>query len=344
MRKFFFIGILLFLNGVLHAQNNTSTEELEKETSTEELKNEFLEKKEEYKHTSTKGYTDLERNQLNEIEGSIEAYDVNSFEYNLVHYMNGNYDVSRADFLFKAYSLRPDDAQVQKEMFGYYLLTGDKTNQIKFAKIIEPLYSSVEYKYFEHLLEDKEKVAILVSGQDDSYPMYVLQLLKNKGEKALVINLDFMQSEKYRTTICEALEIENMEFIGNENKFLTNMVYNKAYPAFISTTVHQNYCAHLADQLYLSGLYYSVNGSEQMENLKAFWLSFQERGLEKIKFNSSSEKLLYRNYIPPLLTLYKLKKLEGNTDKVLRQVILVMANNLGIKENVETILSGYDAE
>ena len=183
-----------------------------------------------------------------------------------------------------------------------------------------------------------------MSGQDDSFPLYVLQLLKDKGEKVLVINLDFMQSEKYRETICAALQIENMEFIGNENKFLSNMVYNDAYPAYISTTVHQNYCSHLANELYLSGLYYSANDSEQMENLKAFWISFQERGLEKIKFKTSAEKKLYRNYIPPLLTLYKLKKLEGNTDKVLRQVIIGMAGNLGIKDNVETILNGYDAE
>ena len=344
MKRFFFIGLLLCLNGFIYGQNNTSTEESEPSPSSEELKNEFIEKKEEYKHTSTKGYSDNERLELDQIDGELGAQDVNGFEYNLVHYMNGNYDVSRADHLFKAYSLRPDDAQVQKEMFGYYLLTGDKTNQVKFAKIIEPLYSSVEYKYFEHLLEDKEKVAVIVSGQDDSFPLYILQLLKNKGEKVLVINLDFMQSEKYRETICSALQIENMEFLGNEKKFLSNMVYNQAYPAYISTTVHQNYCAHLADQLYLSGLYYSADGTKQMENLKAFWVSFQDRGLEKIKFGTHEEKLLYRNYIPPLLTLYKLKKLEGSTDKVLRQVILAMSTNLGIKDNVETILNGYDAE
>ena len=68
-----------------------------------------------------------------------------------------------------------------------------------------------------------------------------------------MINLDFMQSEKYRETICAALQIENMEFIGNENKFLRNMIYNDAYPAYISTTVHQNYCSQLANELYLSG-------------------------------------------------------------------------------------------
>ena len=181
MKRFFFIALLLSLNGFIYAQSKTTTEETESSPNSEELKNEYIEKKSEFKHTSTKGYTDAERKELDGISNELEAQDVNSFEYNLVHYMNGNYDVNRADFLFKAYSLRPDDTQVQKEMFGYYLLTGDRTNQIKFAKIIEPLYSSVEYKYFEHLLENKEKVAVIVSGQDDSFPLYVLQLLKDKG-------------------------------------------------------------------------------------------------------------------------------------------------------------------
>ena len=332
------IMFLLICFGYANAQNN------ERVPSKEEKKKVFLGKKEQFKNTSTKAYNSEEQTELDNLDADLRSVDSESYEYNLVHYVNGNYDLTREENLLKAYALRPDEKEVQLEMFGYYLLKGDKANQEKFAGIIQYYYSDLQYSFYSQLLNNKQKVAIITSGQDDSYPLYVLQLLQKEGKEVMVINLDFLQNENYKNNICKILEVENEPFLGNEKAFIKMLVYNQKYPAYISTTVHQNYCSHIANQLYLSGLFYANNASSQYESLVNFWKEVKEQNLTGTTFKTNTEKNLYKNYLPPLLTLYKLKKGRGTRDQELRDGTLALALKLGIKKEVETILNQYDAE
>lgn len=345
MQKIVFILLLSFTSVFIFAQNeNMAPESNTVEETKAQKKTAFQNKREEFKSNSRKNTTPSQQDELDEIDADLKSLDSESYEYNLVHYINGNYDLARSENLFKAYALRPEEKEVQLEMFGYYLLKGDKTNQTKFASILKSNYSTLTLDYYSTLINQDKNVVILTSGQEDSYPAYILQLLENKGKNVFVVNLDFLQNDVYRKEICQIVSINPIKFVGNEKNFVSALVNNPKRPTYVSTTVHQNYCGHLSSQLYLQGLYYSKDASDQYQNLQSFWENCKKTDLSHLKFKNKSDKQLYSNYLPPLLLLYKLNKKNGVNDTVLKETIRALGTNLGKEKAVIAILNQYDTE
>ena len=79
----------------------------------------------------------------------------------------------------------------------------------------------------------------------------------------------------------------------------------------------------------------------QFKELEKFWENLQSK--DKFKFNlSTNEKGLYSNYLPPLLTLYKMKIINGELDKSLKIAIEYIANVLGKNKEVQSIIKQYE--
>jgi hypothetical protein len=63
---------------------------------------------------------------------------------------------------------------------------------------------------------------------------------------------------------------------------------------------------------------------------------------ESLTLSGSSGNALYGNYLPPLLTLYRLKILNSEKDLILRNGIVALAQKIGEVEAVNGILSDYE--
>lgn len=306
-----------------------------------DLKESYLEKRATYESSSSKIIATENQKELDRLVSVLEENAPNSYEYHLVKYINGNYDLSFKEHLFKAYELKPDTREVKREMFGYYALIGDNAKQKEFAKRIESTYSKNTLNYYKLLTSNSKMKTLFLSGEEDAYPLMVLQSLGKVRSNIHLINLDFLVNEKYRISTQKKIGMSNARFLGRESTFMNSALSALLDKAFISTTISQSYISAQAENCYLTGLHYQYRCSNQVVELTKFWKD-GEQNLSALTLNSSSEKRLYSNFLPPLLTLYKIKVESGEKDLVLRKDIEVLAQKVSLTEKVEGILKAYD--
>ncbi|NOQ71874.1 MAG: hypothetical protein GQ574_07730 [Crocinitomix sp.] len=306
-----------------------------------DLMDSYLEKRASYESSSTKKIADDKQKELDRLVKVLEDNAPNSYEYHLVKYINGNYDVSLKRHLFKAYELKPDEREVEREMFGYYALVGDKIKQKEFAKLIEPTYSKNTLNYYKLLASNPKVKTLFLSGEADAYPLLVLQSLGKVRGNIHLVNLDFLVNETYRLNAQKKIGMSNVQFLGQERMFINTALSALMADAFISTTVSQRYIREPADFCFLTGLHYQYHCPNQLEELTKFWKDGQQN-LNGLTLNSRAEKSLYSNFLPPLLTLYKIKIANGEKDLALRKDIIVLAKKVSKEEKVEEVLKAYD--
>ncbi len=309
--------------------------------SPHDLKESYLEKRASYESSSTKKIADNNQKELDRLVKVLEDNAPNSYEYHLIKYINGNYDVSLKSHLFKAYELKPDERQVKREMFGYYALIGDKARQKEFAQLIESSYSKNTLNYYQFLVSNSNVKTLFLSGEADAYPLLVLQSLGKVRGDIHLINMDFLVNDSYRKTAQQKIGMSNVRFLGQERTFVNTALSALQTEAFISTTVSQHYIREPADNCYVTGLHYQYKCPDQVEELTRFWKNGQKK-INALKLNSRAEKGLYSNFLPPLLTLYKIKIEAGEKDEVLRNDIKKLAKKVSKEDMVEEILKAYD--
>ncbi len=333
LNKILLTCLLLFVGTISFAQGGS--------LSPYDLKESYLEKRASYESSSTKQIASQNQKELDRIVEVLEVNAPASYEYHLVKYINGNFDVSQKNHLFEAYSLKPDALEVRKEMFGFYALTGDNSKQKEFALKIKNSYSSNVLNYYKVLVSNSKVRTVFLSGEEDAYPLLVLQSLGQIRNDISIVNLDFLQNDDYRKRVQKKLGMSNTSFVGSESKFLTTALGSINDKAFVSTTVGQSYIRGVADNCYLTGLHYQYSCSNQRKELDAFWTTTQQK-ISGLNLESRADKKLYTNFLPPLLTLYKLKIGAQEKDPILRKGIMTLAQKTGKETAVNEILKEYE--
>ena len=306
-----------------------------------DLKESYLEKRMRYESSATKKIAAENQQELDRLVRVLEENAPNSYEFHLVKYINGNFDLSLKDHLFKAYELKPDEQQVKREMFGYYALTENNGKQKEFAKLIEASYTQNTLNYYKLLTSNSKIKTLFLSGEADAYPVLVLQSLGKIRKDIELINLDFLLNDKYRMRVQNRIGMSNTPFAGQEHLFIHAANAALSSGVYFSSTISQKYLRKQADQYFLTGLYYQYKCANQLAELEAFWKNGQQ-SLNGLSLKSSTEKRLYSNFLPPLLTLYKIKMEQAEKDAPLRKDIQTLAKKVGKESAVEEILKVYD--
>ena len=309
--------------------------------SDEDLLNAYVEKRNSFGHSSTKQMSVDEQTQLDRLVRTLEENYPDSYAYHYVSWLNGNYDTGKSDDLLAAYKLRPDSKAIQKEMFAYYTIIGDGTKQKEFAGKIKKFYSSNVLDYYRDFLPASGFV--VTSNEADSYPVYLLQLEYGEGAGITVINLELMQNADYKKRVQQQIGLGNYPFTGQERSYMNTLLTASKYKNIVvSSTVNQAYLSEVAGSMYLTGLGYELSPRDQRQALEDFWVKVKRHDLSKISFANSTEKKLYGNYLPPLLTLYKLKLVNGEDDTLLKSAIVMLAARVSKSETVKKILEDYE--
>lgn len=309
--------------------------------SPHDLKESYFEKRASFEQRSTKAISSANQVELDRIVTILAENAPNSYEYHLVKYVNGNFDASLAIHLLEAYKLKPNSTEVLREMFGYYAMMNDQTKTKEIASVLKNQYTTAEFAYYESLFSTATGTFYLFSGESDAYPALVLQSLGKIRSNATIINLDFLQNDAYRKRIQSQVGGLNMKFLGNEAAFVSAMINAKSSTFCVSTTVSQNYLGSLVSSMTITGLVYQKDAQDQKARLQKFWNQVQPT-FESLTLSGSSGNALYGNYLPPLLTLYRLKILNSEKDLILRNGIVALAQKIGEVEAVNGILSDYE--
>jgi hypothetical protein len=296
----------------------------------------YIKMREGYKRSHTKQFSKTEQMEMDDYCFAMQEKFPDAYETDFMWYLNGHFYQERGDKLKAAYRKAPSDKRVVKAMFGYYMMTDKKALANGLSSVVSKYYSANTLAYYEDVLPSKG--IIIVSSEAEAIPIYVLQLAKGKGSMVHVINMDYLINDGYRAGIAHFFGTGNMEFFGNEASYIEKAM--KANGVYVSSTVPQ---AYIPGSSYLTGLYYQAKVSDQKKTLETFWTKMSKKNFASMSL-TSAERRLYRNYLPPLLTLYKLKKHEGETAETLKVAIKAIAKKVQQTETVDNILKAYDSQ
>lgn len=269
---------------------------------------------------------------LEQIISDMDKVIPDSYEYHLLKYWT-KCDVEDIAAAQETYSIDPDRPDTYYTFLRYYTLTGDIKNLKMFA---QKLYDSRDiepwlYYYNYNVLMSLEPDAILVTnGDNDTYPIWVLQQVQNIRRDVTVINISLLIVENYfKNTLkakypeMEYTEIQQAVKIIADDKdthfqsaFIQETVnqLSKKYqetPLFFAVTVYGQHTKPFADDLYLTGLSYRYAQSRfdnlahlirNMEN--NFLLDYLNFGLyNETRTGKNLAARIERNYLPGMMML-----------------------------------------
>lgn len=331
MKRIVCFWVLLVSGFSLVAQSTTAP--------LEELKTDYFKKRNSALSSSGKSIPAEKQNELNQIVKQMEALDPESYEYNLVHYVNGNYNLDLKESLFKAYALNGSAEEVVREMFGFYILTSNMAKQKEFLPRVQKFYTAAELAYYADAMPTG-KAILFTSNQEDTYGFLIAQTVHGTGSDVQVMNLDFMKNDMYREMVSNNTGISDITFLGNEKAYLKTVLTTSQHTVYVSSTVPQEYFSQVTDQIFLTGLYYQYGAIDQLAALTNFWGKVKTKDLSQITLTKSAENKLYGNYLPPLLTLLMLQP----GDQVLKSTIQAIAAKVGKTTEVDEILKDLETD
>lgn len=252
-----------------------------------------------------------------------------SYLYPYLRYYNGDYVI---EYLKNAYQIKPDCTDLYWDFILYYELNGMYMQKKEFC---EKLYSSKDlisslYDYNFNVLNSADENSILFSnGDNDTYPVWILQEVKNiRGDVTLLnIHTVFVRRDYLKRKLDErGIEI-NLENLSKEDiaLFFKQLVSSikKKYPEIsihIAPTVYEKYKRDIKDKLYITGPVY-IYSKKQIDNLALIKRNLEQNlRLDYLEYDwydeqHVSQPLIERynlNYIPSLIELAKMYNAKGN--------------------------------
>lgn len=264
-----------------------------------------------------------------------------SFTYNFCKWWNGGNNLELFPYLEKAYKIKQNYEEVCPDFICYYELNMNREKRDFFCrKWYETKSLSPDlYYYAYNLLNSLDKNAIVLTcGDNDTYPLWILQTVKGVRPDVTVINLSLIAVADYRTKLMKEENIKGDSTILNwdnlKKKTYTEMVSdfvkslgesNNTRPVFISLTVSTDYTKSIADNLYVVGLAnkYSKGRFDNVaiteRNWKKFNLSMMNFEVynDNYEFNTGLLQQLNQNYLAPAMLLYEHYYNAGDTSKTI---------------------------
>ena len=281
-----------------------------------------------------------------------------TYEYYLLKYWN-SWDFKDLSLVEKAYAINPNRPDTYYPFISNAKIEGDEELLQEFC---DKLYKSkdvapwlINYNY--NVLMSLEKNAILITnGDNDTYPIWMLQNAKNIRKDVTVLNASMSVIEKY---LENNLKEKNIKIDYNKLKELTIEKKEEKYPAFsakfvqelvreISTnhpqipvyfalTVYKQYFKPFQENLYVTGLAnkYSSSGIDNFALLKKnvennFRLDYLNYEWYSEEFPGKTiMRVLHTNYVVPFIMLAEHYKTSGQVEKALqfKKMALLIAEN-----------------
>lgn len=279
-----------------------------------------------------------EKDDYEEREVELRVKDPNSFDYQYLKYVNSPADDKDFTALKNAYKVASTNKEVQFEMAKYYELVNDKVSKQELCKKLNTSLSSGLKEYAYNTLMSVEKNGILITfGEDDTYPIWVLQELENVRKDVKVLNYDLLVNKEYRKQQEGKLGLKFANKYSNNLDVLKDVsIKNPNKNIYYSLTVSHLILKQLKANLYNTGLAlkYSETAYNNTKELKTNWeTGFKKVALKSVTKNNVDTKI-EMNYVLALVQLSKYYKVNNQTKKYdeVKQLALAIAKRNG-KEN-----------
>lgn len=257
---------------------------------------------------------------MNKQVNDLEEIAPNSFDFNLMYYSSGNYDVSRESQLKKAEEQQPENTDVIKFRAANAIVKGDTVEAKSYLKkleekqIIQP--ETVSYTQ-DVIISSGTNSTIVTHGFNDSYGAYFNQFNQNMAPNTTVISLDFMQSESYRSVLKKkGYELPKQKTV--DVPFLKSFCeLNQQKNIALSMTIPKEYFEPIKDNIFVSGLIFEYKpklSQQSFQKLESLW---NQKLNKKVinQFISPLSNSYSLNYLPMLIYLEEYYQSSGDKTK-----------------------------
>ncbi len=286
-----------------------------------------------------------------------------TFEYYyILGYNNGNWDEDDVGAIKKAYEIDPSRPETYDDLIGFHEVAGDKTQM---EAMCRKMFESNEisegvYNWNYNVLMSLDKNAVVITnGDNDTYPVWVLQMAKNIRPDVRLLNISLLTMEKYRDKVFKELDLkpfrldtskllkETDYFISTGSQIISHLVENSAKrPVYFSMTLNPEFYKNYKNDIYMVGLAFKFS-KEKFDNIALMRNNFENNFMLDYLKETFTEDIsksvaiqLNMNYIPLFLKLYEHYNMSGEKSKAekLKAIITKIASENGKDGDVKSWL------
>ena len=269
-----------------------------------------------------------------------------SFNYYYSQYLNSESSNKDYQSLLSAYRMNPNYSELYFEMAKYYELSNETLNKRAFCEKLKATKltpSLREYAY--NTLMSVEQNGILVTyGENDTYPIWVLQTIEGIRTDIKILNFDLMMNQTYRTRIAKEFGLNFAKSYSKNINILADVATrNSSKPIYFALTVSHLVLKDLKKNLFSTGLAfkYSKSSFNNIPLLKQNWESKFTKNYVSVTFNPALSRRMNLNYVLPMIQLaeyYKENNMESQYQSI-KLKILAIAKNAGREEQIKKMLN-----
>lgn len=272
----------------------------------------------------------------------------NTFECRYIKYYNSNSmkDEDLKD-LFEAYKIDSTRVETYDDMVKYYEIKRDSSGEKKFCQKwfekndVSPGILNWNY----NVLASLEKNGIIITnGDNDTYPIWILQNVHNFRKDIVTININLITIDEYRNKLFKECGIKPLDIDWSKIKsqddlyktILNHIIKNStSRPVYLALTLQPSFYDDIKDKVYMIGLAFKYS-EKDIDNVAMMINNFENNWLIdylKIDFTydiaSGVIHQINNNYLPVFAKLYDHYKLSGNEKnmKIVKNLARLVANN-----------------
>lgn len=255
---------------------------------------------------------------LDGVVDEMEAAIPNSFEFHWIKFWNGSNDDQYWHHILEAHKIDPDRPEIYEDMVSHYELNGEWEKVDEFSKkwydsqIMAP---SLLWLGYNMMQSAEENGIYFTHGDNDTYPLIVLQHGKQFRTDLTVMNLYMMQNEEYTRKLFshkgikfEESELKKMcdskDWTEKIIRFTKHVAeQNPDRKVYFSPSSHSPLMEEMRDDLWCVGLAYLY--CEHKVNKPAIIRKNLEQNLkmDHLEANFYSEKYIYEKYWAPKMNM-----------------------------------------
>lgn len=253
-----------------------------------------------------------------------------SFEYQYIRFLNADWDERRFQYLLKAHEIAPQRTEIYHDLATYHQMRGEQDEALGYLnKLFEAGEFPAELLAWNYnLFASVEQGAILLTyGDNDTYPLWVLQSARNIRKDVTVLNINLLLIDEYRKKSFTNLDIPPIDLNGSKDnkgmyfKILKQITSNAKQPVYMANTMPEDLRAAFGDNLYLTGLALRFSPSS-FDNLAGLKNNFENHFLlDYLRVDFSPDSItsvmnaMNLQYLPGLVMLHQHYMASGESSK-----------------------------
>jgi hypothetical protein len=277
---------------------------------------------------------------LDEILNQIEKNIPNTYTDLRLRKMGNPGDDDMFQYLEKAYNMRPDDAELYDAIITYYEMQGNLSKRKEFS---EKLFKANEISSgflnygFNLLMTLKPNSIILTFGDNDTYPLWLLQDALSIRPDVLVFNIPLLDDSNYQALMfkkvgLKPITVKNEDFPTSQNEkilidYILKNINLEQHPLYIGLPAWKQ-LKEYESNLYLVGLAleYSKNNIDNIATLRnnfenIYALDYVSNRFE-YDMSASIVDRMNINYLPAIFKLYEHYQISGDLNKANKLKVL----------------------